>query len=191
ELGLPRFGFAYRDWNLLHNLYPKSFQRSDAAGMIGQQTDASQVEVRQYLSAQADFALGFPLALGQRRQAAIAMKRQHSLVANFVDREPLGTLVQINQRPTAFRSDHPHRTFEGCAAVTTGCSKNVAQYAMRMHTDQHGLVATQITANHGDVRLAAVHFAFVSDHAKLAFCSSDHGLTHSMHITFVLHAIAD
>ncbi len=48
-----------------------------------------------------------------------------------------------------------------------------------------------VSANQRDVRLAAVHFAFVGDHAELAEARVDQRLADAVHIAFVRHAVAN
>src|SRR5450755_3316626 len=65
-----------RHWNLFHNLDAESFQAGNLARMIRKQPYAPQIQVRQDLRADANFALGLALALRQRRQTFVAMKRE-------------------------------------------------------------------------------------------------------------------
>src|SRR5581483_9527384 len=119
------------------------------------------------------------------------MEREHPLVAHLIYRKPLGRLMKVDKRASSFGGNDTHGTFDHGATVTASGTKNVPQYAMRMHADQYGLVPSQIAPNQCNVRFASLDFAFVSDYAKLAFRGSDHGLTHSMHITFVLHPVSN
>ncbi len=70
-----------RDRDLLDDLDAEAFEAGDFARMIGQQADALEVQVGEDLGADADFALGAALALGQRRQALFVMELQRQLFA--------------------------------------------------------------------------------------------------------------
>ena len=83
------FDFLQRNRNLLDNFDIESFQRRHAARVIGQQTDPPQIQVRQNLRADADFALRLALAFRQRRQSAIAMETQHGAIADLIDGKSL------------------------------------------------------------------------------------------------------
>ena len=59
-----RFDFIQQHWDLLDDLDVESFEGGNFSGMIGQQTNPAQVQIRKNLRADADFALGFAFAFG-------------------------------------------------------------------------------------------------------------------------------
>src|ERR1035438_57504 len=81
---------------LLHDLDINPFQRSHSSRVIRQNPDSLQIQVGEYLRAQADLAMNLALAFRQRRQTPLAMKRQIRLVANFFGGETLRRLMQVN-----------------------------------------------------------------------------------------------
>src|SRR5206468_7701138 len=67
-----------------------------------------------------------------------------------------------------------------------------AHQAVRVHTNQHRFAATfSIASNQRDMRLASIHFAFVSNYAEFTMAGAHQRLAHAVHITLVLHAITD
>src|SRR5580698_4101546 len=67
---------------------------------------------------------------------------------------------------------------------------------MSVHTNEDWIrrgtiFATDISSNQRHVRAAAIDFTFVGDQAKFSVLGFDHGLTHTMHVALVLHAVAD
>ena len=51
----------------------------------------------------------------------------------------------------------PHRAFDRCVAFASGRSENVTHQAMRVHANQHGLVArVDVSSHQSDVRLTAL-----------------------------------
>jgi hypothetical protein len=78
DLFLPlalRFWRAQFHRDLLDDFNIETFKSRDTPGMVGQQSNPLQVQVRKYLRAQSDFALGLALAVGERGQTPFAMER--------------------------------------------------------------------------------------------------------------------
>ena len=70
--------------HLLDDLDAEAFQSGDFARVVGQDADALQVEVREDLRADADFALRLALAFGQGWQALLVMELDgHALAQAF------------------------------------------------------------------------------------------------------------
>jgi hypothetical protein len=84
--------------NLLDNLDIKSFQRSHPSRVIGQESNALQIQIEKDLSSQSDLAMNLSLAFGKRWQTPFPMKREKRLVPDFLRREAFGRLVQVDQR---------------------------------------------------------------------------------------------
>jgi hypothetical protein len=74
---------------LLHNFYSETFQRGYASGVIGQQPDASQVQVREDLRTDADLTLRLAFAFRKRGQPFVAMEGKQRLFPDALDGESL------------------------------------------------------------------------------------------------------
>src|ERR1035437_8871473 len=109
-------GFFRRDRHLLHDFDPEALETGDLAGVGGEQANAFEVQVRQDLRADADLALGAPLALGQRCQLLLVVELDGHMVAESLHRIALGGRVQVDQRPAAFFRDAPHGGIDDVAA---------------------------------------------------------------------------
>jgi hypothetical protein len=59
---------------LFDYLYVKSFQGGYPSWVIGQDSDALQVQIGEDLSSQSDLAMRLALAFGEGRQTPVAMK---------------------------------------------------------------------------------------------------------------------
>src|ERR1700738_39350 len=161
-------------WNLLHNLNSKSFQGGCPFRAVGEQPDASQIQVGEDLRSDADFTLGLANIIQQRRQFLSAVKAERCSVPGSLDRESLRSLMQVDQCAASFLCNAAQGTFQGRVAFTAGGAEDVAHQAMRMHTDENRLVAAfNVAADERHVRLAAVYFALVGDEAKLSVARLD------------------
>ena len=85
----------YRD--LLDDFDSKSFQRGYFLWSIRQQADAVQIQVGENLGADANFALRLPFVFQQGREFTAAVEAEGGAVAEFLDRESLRSLVQVDQ----------------------------------------------------------------------------------------------
>ena len=109
------FGGGRADFHrdLLDDADPKAFERSNASRMVREQADTGDIQVRKYLRADTDLALRAALMVGQSRLTTFVVKENGFLVANVLDGESLGTLVEIDNGSTAFLGDHLHGTVDG------------------------------------------------------------------------------
>src|ERR1700687_5743192 len=115
-----------RHRNLFHDLDSESLQTGHLARMIGEQPDAPQIQVRQDLRADSDFALGLALALGERRQKLLPMKRERCPLRQLLHRKAFRSLMQIDQRAPAFPGNPLHRALDGGTAIAARGSENIA-----------------------------------------------------------------
>ena len=74
-----------RDRYLLDDFDAEAFETGDFARVIGEQTNALEVQVGEDLRSDADFALSATLAFGQRRKTLLVMELQRELVAELFD----------------------------------------------------------------------------------------------------------
>src|ERR1019366_9226563 len=103
QCALPHRRFSCRRYrDLLHDFDSEALEAGDLTGMIGQQANALEVQVRQDLRANADLALGAPLALGQGCQLLLVVELDGHMVAESLYRIALGGRVQVDQRAAAF-----------------------------------------------------------------------------------------
>src|SRR2546423_7047816 len=68
--------FCQRHRYLLHNLNPKPLQRRHLLRTIRKQADSAQIQVRENLRADADFALGLSFVVEQGREFAAAVEAE-------------------------------------------------------------------------------------------------------------------
>src|SRR5207249_5810574 len=100
--------------------------------------------------------------------------------------------MEVNQCTPPLALNHLHRAFNGGVTIADGRSEDIAHQAVRVHTNQHRFAATfSIASNQRDMRLASIHFAFVSNYAEFTMAGAHQRLPHAVHITLVLHAITD
>ena len=81
---------------MLNNLDAVGLERNDPARMIGQQTDATEIEVAQDLRPDSNFALYLPLVLQCGRIALCMVELQPICATALLNRKSKGVLVQIN-----------------------------------------------------------------------------------------------
>src|ERR1700694_5519093 len=99
-------------------------------------------------------------------------------------------LMQIDESAASFARDGLHGAFDCRVTVTAGRAKHVAHKAMRVHPNQNWFAALfNLAADQGDMGFASIHFTFVSDQPKFPMACGHQGLSDSMDVAFVLHAI--
>src|SRR5450432_1940087 len=118
------------DRNLLDDFDSESLESDHPAGMIGEQADTAQIQVRENLRSDPDFALCFAFTFRQGRQAAVAMKGEGRPLAYALDRKSSGRLMQIDKRAAAFAGDGLHGPLDGGMTVAASRSKHVAEHAV-------------------------------------------------------------
>jgi hypothetical protein len=99
------FDSAQQDRDLLDYFYVEALESRDFSGVIRQQADTAQVQVREDLRAHSDFTLRLALAFRQGGKTLVAMEGENWAVADFFYRESFRGLVEINQRTAAFLGD--------------------------------------------------------------------------------------
>src|SRR5262249_60377663 len=94
---VPRFlqGNGY----LLNDFNDEALQSSNPLRPVREQADPPEVEIGQYLRADADFALDLLRVVVEKRKSAATMEAQCGAVTNFLDRKSLRGLMQVDQRP--------------------------------------------------------------------------------------------
>src|SRR5262249_40309436 len=127
-----------RNRHLFDDRDTESFERSHALGMVGEQADRTEVEIGENLRAYAYLALRLALmgCGGSGRRFALmgfAMEDQSLFRA---DAEPLGRLMQVDQRAGTFARDHLQRAVEDDVAIAKRSAENVAGQAVGVHADQ-------------------------------------------------------
>ena len=93
-LFFPCFYFLQLHRHLLDNFNSKSFERGHFFRPVGQQADAAQVQVRENLCADPDFALGLAFDCRSRDgKLPAAVEAERGAVSDFLDRKSLRRLV--------------------------------------------------------------------------------------------------
>src|SRR5882724_5691835 len=180
--------------NLFDDADAKAFERGHTTRMVGEQADARDVQVRQYLRTDTDLPLDAALVVGQRRLAPFMVEKDGFLISDFFHSKAFGALVQIDDGAAPLFGDHLHRFVDRRMAFARCRAEDVADQTMRVHAHQHRIFRRdargQLAHDQRDVRFA-IYLALVGDHAEIAVARRYHGFADAMHIAFVLHAIAD
>src|SRR5271157_179879 len=159
--------------------------------MVGQHANALEVQVGQNLRANADFALGPPLAFRQGWQALLVMELYGHALAKPLNRIALRGRMQIDQRAAAFFRNAAHRALDHVVTSTPARAEDVAYEAMRMHAHQHRFFARvfHVALDHRNVRVAG-DLRLVDDHAEVTISGWNDRLRQALHIALMRHAIA-
>src|ERR1700761_8593907 len=130
------------DRNLFDDLDPESFERHDAARVIGQQADRVEAKVGENLGADAHFMLRWGL-----REIAVVTDE----LAIF-DTQAEGGLMQVDEHALTLLDDALQGIVNHRPAIAPCRTQQVAVRAMGVHANEHVLLAGDIAANQREVR---------------------------------------
>src|SRR5262245_44388421 len=104
--------------------------------MVGEQSDAMEVQVGKDLGAYADIPLGLPLMIRMCGLAHVTVEGEDVPFPNLVHSKSFSRLMQIDQCATSCLSDHLQGPGDGRMAVTPRSTKDVTDKTVRMYADQ-------------------------------------------------------
>src|SRR5215469_6174377 len=100
--------------------------------------------------------------------------------------------MEINQGSASFVRDRFERAIKGLATVATGGAEDVANQAMRVHSNQHpGIALLNVSFYQCQMRVSAIYFALVSHNSKVAVTRVHERFADTMDVTLMLHPVAD
>ena len=180
---------------LLGDFETIAFEGDDLARMVGEDANAAQAEVDEDLRADAALALHEALAAKVLVdfRARVELDARERVVCFFdgrVDAKAAAAMVQVDEDATIFGGDGFQGAVDDFAAVAGERAENVAGQAMRVHANEGRLRAAELAANEGDVELI-VGLGGIGEHAEIAEARGEGRFRDALHVTLMLHAIAD
>ena len=189
----------------LNDLDAKTLQCGDVPGVVGEEADLADAEVRDDLAAEAnlteDALIGSAEGL-RFRAASSAVDAELGGVSGAVDGETALGVVEIDECSDAGGCDLAEGRVDGGAAITGSRAKDISGEAMGVDADEDGRVRPggggEIAEGEGYVGFIArtevgdrLDVALVGEHPEVAVLRWENAFGNSMDVALVCHAVAN